>query len=424
MTIISETPRHPRWRDIPDSTWRNWKWQMANRVHRLSDLAELIQLTPEETRALEADHLFRVDITPFFASLLDPGDPACPIRQQVVPRHRELTGFAGSEVDATDEDDRQPVRGVIHKYPDRLILLLTSECATYCRYCARSRFVGDQDKTFSTRDHDAQLDYVRRTPQVRDVLLTGGDPLVVSQSRLEYMISKLREIPHVEIIRLGSRAPVFNPFCVTDSLCEMLARYHPIWMNIHVNHPKELTPELAAACDRLSRAGVPLGNQSVLLAGVNDSVEIQRKLCRELVRMRVRPYYLYQCDSVRGAGHFRTPVAKGIEIIEGLRGHTTGFAVPTYVIDSPDGGGKIPIAPNYLLSMSPDRVVLRNFAGAITVYQGPTEPADLPAPRTSTAATSVSDLLSRPAPIAAPAPAPAAEPASCGGQLVTLGRRS
>lgn len=391
------TPRHPRWAAVPDQEWFDWKWQMANRLHKACDLNELIQLTGEETRALEADHLFRVDITPFFASLIDPTDASCPVRQQIVPKERELERFLGSEADAVAEVEKEPVRGVIHKYPDRLIMMLTSECATYCRYCARSRFVGDHTKTYGSRDHDKQLDYVRRNPQVRDVLLTGGDPLVVASSRLEYILAQLREMPHVEIVRIGTRAPVFNPFCITDSLCSMLEKYHPVWMNIHVNHPKELTPELRAACHRLSKAGVPLGNQSVLLAGINDSVEIQRQLCRELVRMRVRPYYLYQCDSVNGAGHFRTPVAKGIEIMEGLRGHTTGFAVPTYVIDSPDGGGKIPVSPNYLLSMSPERVVLRNFAGSVSVYQGPTMAAHPAAAAVSDGEqATVSDLLSRP----------------------------
>jgi lysine 2,3-aminomutase len=365
--------RHPRWAELPDEKWCDWKWQMANRLHRLSDLNEIIRLTPEETKALESDHLFRVDITPFFASLIDPVDPACPVRQQVVPRAAEAEAFQGREEDSTSEELKEPVRGVVHKYPDRLIMILTSECASYCRYCTRSRFVGDRTKGYSNRDYEAQLDYVRKNPQVRDVLLTGGDPMVLASYRIEHLLAELRAIPHVEIIRIGTRAPVFNPFCITQDFCDMLEKYHPVWMNLHINHPRELTPELKAACSRLLKAGVPLGNQSVLLAGVNDSVAIQRKLCTELVRMRVRPYYLYQCDSVKGAGHFRTDIRKGLEIMEGLRGHITGFAVPTYVVDSPAGGGKVPVMPNYLMSLSENRAVLRNFRGEISVYTGPTD---------------------------------------------------
>jgi len=252
-----------------------------------------------------------------------------------------------------------------------VLMLVTTQCASYCRYCTRSRIVGDASAQFSKSDYDAQIDYIARTPQIRDVLLSGGDPLTLPPKVLEALLARLRGIPHVEIVRIGSRVPVFMPQRVTDELCSMLHKYHPLWMNIHVNHPNEITPELRRACAMLADAGVPLGNQSVLLAGVNDCVHIQRKLVHELVKMRVRPYYLYQCDLVEGAGHFRTPVAKGIEIIEGLRGHTSGYAVPHYIIDAPGGGGKVPIMPNYLLSMSDERVVLRNFEGYITTYEQP-----------------------------------------------------
>jgi lysine 2,3-aminomutase len=275
--------------------------------------------------------------------------------------------------DSLAEDRHSPVPGLVHRYPDRVLMLVTTQCASYCRYCTRSRIVGDPGATFSRADFELQLDYLRHTPQVRDVLLSGGDPLVLAPKLLEELLSKLREIPHIEIIRIGSRVPVFLPMRVTQDLCDMLQKYHPIWMNIHVNHPNEISAELDAACDRLTRAGVPLGNQSVLLAGVNDCVHIQRKLVHDLVRMRVRPYYLYQCDLVEGAGHFRTPVAKGIEIIEGLRGHTSGYAVPTYVVDAPGGGGKIPVMPNYQLSASDHKVVLRNYEGFITTYEEPLE---------------------------------------------------
>jgi lysine 2,3-aminomutase len=250
-------------------------------------------------------------------------------------------------------------------------MLVTTQCASYCRYCTRSRIVGNPTMTFSKTDFEQQLEYLRDTPQVRDVLLSGGDPLVLAPRVLEYILSSLRSIEHIEIIRIGSRVPVFLPQRITDDLCEMLAQYHPIWMNIHTNHPKEITPELSRALDKLSRAGVPLGNQSVLLAGINDSVDVQRELVHKLVRNRVRPYYLYQCDMVKGAGHFRTTVSKGIEIIEGLRGHTSGYAVPTYVVDAPGGGGKIPVMPQYLISQAPGKVVLRNYEGYMTVYEEP-----------------------------------------------------
>jgi lysine 2,3-aminomutase len=275
--------------------------------------------------------------------------------------------------DSLAEDRHSPVPGLVHRYPDRVLMLVTTQCASYCRYCTRSRIVGDPSATFSRDEFEMQLEYLKRTPQVRDVLLSGGDPLVLAPKILEEILSRLREIPHIEILRIGSRVPVFMPMRITEELTDMLQKYHPFWLNIHVNHSNEITAELADACDRLTRAGIPLGNQAVLLAGVNDNVHIQRQLVHDLVRIRVRPYYLYQCDLVAGAGHLRTPVAKGIEIMEGLRGHTTGFAVPTYCIDAPGGGGKIPVMPNYLISMSDHKVVLRNFEGFITTYEEPVD---------------------------------------------------
>jgi lysine 2,3-aminomutase len=274
--------------------------------------------------------------------------------------------------DSLAEDRHSPVPGLVHRYPDRVLMMVTTQCASYCRYCTRSRIVGDPNATFSRAEFEAQLDYLKRTPQVRDVLLSGGDPFVLAPKLLDELLRRLREIDHIEIIRIGSRVPVFLPQRITPEFCDTLAKYHPLWVNIHVNHPNEITAELAEACDRLSRAGIPLGNQSVLLAGVNDCVHVQRKLVRELVRMRVRPYYLYQCDLVEGAGHFRTPVGKGVEIVEGLRGHTSGYAVPTYVVDAPGGGGKIPVMPNYMVSMSDHKIILRNYEGYITTYEEPT----------------------------------------------------
>jgi lysine 2,3-aminomutase len=254
-----------------------------------------------------------------------------------------------------------------------VLMLVTTQCASYCRYCTRSRIVGDPSATFSRAEFEMQLEYLQRTPQVRDVLLSGGDPLVLAPKILEEILRRLREIPHIEIVRIGSRVPVFLPMRVTDELCDMLQKYHPLWMNIHVNHSNEISLELAEATDKLTRAGIPLGNQAVLLAGVNDNVHIQRELVQQLVRIRVRPYYLYQCDLVEGAGHLRTPVGKGIEIMEGLRGHTSGYAVHQFIVDAPGGGGKIPVSPTYLLSYSDHKVVLRNYEGYITTYEEPTD---------------------------------------------------
>lgn len=370
---IATTPRPTLWADVPDEQWNDWRWQLAHRLNSLDELAQIINLTPEEIEGLQADDKFRVDITPYFASLIDPNDPHCPVRRQVIPQGRELKAFTGMMEDSLAEDKHSPVPGLVHRYPDRVLMLLTTQCASYCRYCTRSRIVGNPAMTFSRVDFEAQLDYLRNTPQVRDVLLSGGDPLVLAPKQLEYVLSSLRAIEHIEIIRIGSRVPVFMPQRITDDLCDVLKKYHPIWLNIHVNHPKEITPELSRALEKLAFAGVPLGNQSVLLAGINDSVDIQRELVHKLVRNRVRPYYLYQCDMVKGAGHFRTTIAKGIEIIEGLRGHTSGYAVPTYVVDAPGGGGKIPVMPQYLISQAPGKVVLRNYEGYITVYDEPTD---------------------------------------------------
>ncbi|MFZ6031619.1 MAG: lysine 2,3-aminomutase [Chloroflexota bacterium] len=365
--------RAPVYADIPDDKWSSWRWQLSNRLNSVEDIENVFPLTESERQALSTPGIFRVDITPYFISLIDPDDPDDPIRKQVIPTGAEMTPFTAMMEDSLAEDQHSPVPGLVHRYPDRVLMLVTTQCATYCRYCTRSRIVGDPLAQFSRAEFEAQIAYLQRTPQVRDVLLSGGDPLVLAPKILDEILARLREIPHIEIVRIGSRVPVFLPMRVTDELCEMLQKYHPLWLNIHVNHASEITQELADACDRLARAGIPLGNQSVLLAGVNDNVHVQRQLVHDLVRMRVRPYYLYQCDLVDGAGHFRTPVAKGIEIMEGLRGHTTGFAVPTYVVDAPGGGGKIPVTPNYLISMSDHKIVLRNFEGFITTYEEPVD---------------------------------------------------
>ncbi len=363
--------RAPIYQDVPAAQWNDWRWQLSHRLNSAEDFEKILTLTDSERRALDSQGLFRVDITPYFASLIDPNDPLDPVRKQVIPTAGEIVPFTGMMEDSLAEDRHSPVPGLVHRYPDRVLMLVTTQCASYCRYCTRSRIVGDPNATFSKQEFELQLEYLRHTPQVRDVLLSGGDPLVLAPRILEELLTRLREIPHIEIVRIGSRVPVFMPQRITQELCDMLGKFHPLWMNIHVNHPNEISAELAEACDRLSRAGIPLGNQSVLLAGINDCPHIQRKLVQDLVRIRVRPYYLYQCDLVEGAGHFRTPVAKGIEIMEALRGHTTGFSVPTYVVDAPGGGGKIPVTPNYLVSVSDHKVVLRNYEGYITTYEEP-----------------------------------------------------
>ena len=365
--------RAPYFAGISDENWYNWRWQLSNRINTLEEFSNVLNLTDSEKKALSSPGLFRVDITPYYISLIDPDNPDDPVRRQIVPTASELVPFTAQMEDSLAEDRHSPVPGLVHRYPDRVLMLVTTQCASYCRYCTRSRIVGDPTATFSRAEFEMQLEYLKRTPQVRDVLLSGGDPLVLAPKILEEILTRLREIPHVEIVRIGSRVPVFLPMRVTSELTDMLQKFHPLWMNIHVNHPNEITAELAEACDRLTRAGIPLGNQAVLLAGVNDNVHIQRELVQKLVRIRVRPYYMYQCDLVDGAGHFRTPVAKGIEIMEGLRGHTSGYAVHQFIVDAPGGGGKIPVSPNYLLSMSDHKIVLRNYEGYVTTYEEPTD---------------------------------------------------
>ena len=323
------------WADVPDEQWNDWRWQLSHRVNDLAEIEQILELTDEERAGLSATDKFRVDITPYFISLIDPTDPDDPIRRQVIPLGREHEAFTAMMEDSLAEDRHSPVPGLVHRYPDRVLMLVTTQCASYCRYCTRSRIVGDPTQNFNRKDHEAQLDYLRRTPQVRDVLISGGDGLTLAPKLFESILRGLREIPHIEIIRIGSRVPVFLPQRIDDELCAMLEKYHPLWINLHFNHPNEITPEVSRAVDKLTRAGLPVGNQSVLLAGVNDCVHIQRSLVHKLVENRIRPYYLYQCDLVEGSGHFRTPVGKGLEIMEGLRGHTSGYAVPTFVIDAP-----------------------------------------------------------------------------------------
>jgi lysine 2,3-aminomutase len=360
--------------DVSDSQWNDWKWQVKNRIETLEQLKKYIVLTPQEEEGVKKTlSTLRMAITPYYLSLINPDDPYCPIRRQAIPTAAETHRSAADLLDPLHEDEDSPVPGLTHRYPDRVLMLITDMCSMYCRHCTRRRFAGQKDAESSSDRIEKCIEYVAKTPQVRDVLLSGGDALMVSDAKLEYIISKLRKIPHVEIIRIGTRTPVVCPQRITDDLVNMLKKYHPIWLNTHFNHPNEITPESAAACARLADAGIPLGNQSVLLRGVNDCVNVMMHLVHELVKIRVRPYYIYQCDLSMGLEHFRTPVSKGIEIIEGLRGHTSGYAVPTFVVDAPGGGGKTPVMPQYVISQSPGKVVLRNFEGVITTYTEPQE---------------------------------------------------
>ena len=360
--------------NVTDEEWNDWKWQVRNRIETLDELKKYVSLTAEEEEGVKQTlKTLRMAITPYYQSLINPDDPHDPIRRQCIPTGLETHQSGADLLDPLHEDEDSPTPGLTHRYPDRVLFLITDMCSMYCRHCTRRRFAGQTDNECSTDRIEKALEYIEKTECVRDVLLSGGDALMVSDKRLEYIISRLRQIPHVEIVRLGTRTPVVCPQRVTPELCAMLKKYHPIWINTHFNHPNEVTEESKRACEMLADAGIPLGNQSVLLRGVNDCVHVMKHLVHELVKIRVRPYYIYQCDLSMGLEHFRTPVSKGIEIIEGLRGHTSGYCVPTFVVDAPGGGGKSPVMPQYVISQAPGKVVLRNFEGVITTYTEPTE---------------------------------------------------
>ena len=371
---MAESRRKQMFPDVTDEQWNDWKWQVKNRIETLDELKKYVSLTAEEEEGVKQTlKTLRMAITPYYLSLINPEDPHDPIRRQCIPTGLETHQADADLLDPLHEDEDSPTPGLTHRYPDRVLFLITDMCSMYCRHCTRRRFAGQTDKECGVDRIEKALEYIRNTPTVRDVLLSGGDALMVSDKRLEYIISELRKIPHVEIVRLGTRTPVVCPQRITPELCNMLKKYHPIWINTHFNHPNEVTPESSRACEMLADAGIPLGNQSVLLRGVNDCVHVMRKLVHEIVKIRVRPYYIYQCDLSMGLEHFRTPVSKGIEIIEGLRGHTSGYCVPTFVVDAPGGGGKTPVMPQYVISQAPGKVVLRNFEGVITTYTEPTE---------------------------------------------------
>jgi lysine 2,3-aminomutase len=400
------SPRHPAWREVPDASWNDVGWQLKHAVRSAADLAGLLALSKAERRAAESlGRVFSFAVTPYYFSLIDPADPDDPIRRMIVPSLEEERSTAFGEVDPLGEKSDQVAPGLTHRYPDRVLFVVTSFCTSYCRFCIRKRNWRESDAARSRADVDAALAYVRAHPEIRDVLVSGGDPLTLPPRQLEYALAGLRAIPHVEIVRFGSREPVQLPMRITPELVALLERHGPVWVNTHFNHPREITADAARAVDRLLRAGIPVNNQSVLLRGVNDSVEVMRELVQGLLRIKVRPYYLYHCDDVVGAAHLRTSVRRGLEILEGLRGHTTGFAVPTFVVDAPGGGGKIPLAPNYLVSQGENSLVLRNFEGVLVrVDDTPTAPPGEPRParaaarrvrpeRAARPAQSVSDLL-------------------------------
>ena len=357
------------WSDVPEEKWKSWRWQLQNRITSVEQLEKYIDLTPEEKAGTRfAEFKLSLAITPYFFNLIDPKDPNCPVRLQMIPRAGETRTAPEELLDPVGEESTMPVEGLVHRYPDRVLFLVTDRCASYCRYCTRSRLVSNaQDYNFHP-SFEAGLEYIENHPEVRDVLLSGGDPLLLNDTKLDYLLGRLRAIPHVEFIRIGSRIPVFLPQRINDKFCEVLKKHGPIWMSIHVNHPKECTEELYQACQRLSFSGTPIGNQSVLLNGVNDNPEIYRSLIHRLLMMRVRPYYLYQCDLITGSSHFRTSVEKGVEIIRALRGNTTGYAIPQFVIDAPGGGGKVPINPDYVEKVTEDEIVLRNYEGRLFRY--------------------------------------------------------
>ena len=371
-TIAFVSPAPGYWPDVPAEQWNDWKWQLKNRVTRLEQLEQHLVLTPSERAGVQvAGSKLSLAITPHFFNLIERDNPDCPIRRQVVPKLEESFVSPFEMADPCGEDGHMPVPGLVHRYPDRVLFLVTDRCASYCRYCTRSRVVSGAGEQELHTNFEEAIRYLETHTEVRDVLLSGGDPLLFSDDKLESLLSRLRAIEHIEFLRIGSRVPIFLPQRITPELCAMLQKYHPLWMSVHVNHPRELTTEVKAALERLANAGIPLGNQSVLLRGVNDRLDVMKPLVHKLLRCRVRPYYLYQLDLIQGSSHLQVPVSKGLEIIEGLRGHTTGYAVPQYVIDAPGGGGKTPVNPNYVLYHDEEKVVIRNYEGKVFEYPEP-----------------------------------------------------
>jgi lysine 2,3-aminomutase len=358
---------------VKAAEWNDWRWQNRNRVRTLAQLERMVAVTDEERAAiLRHEGPLPIGVTPYYMSLIDPANPLQGLRRATIPTLAEFDRTPGEQDDPLGEDGHSPVPGLVHRYPDRVLLLVTNFCSVYCRYCTRARLVGAAgERALRKADVDRAIEYIAATPAIRDCLISGGDPLSLDEERLEYVLARLRAIPHLEFIRIGSKQPVVQPMRVTPTLTKMLRRYHPLWMSLHFTHPDEVTPEVAEACGRLADAGIPLGSQTVLLKGVNDDVATLKKLFHALLKIRVRPYYLYQCDPISGSGHFRTTVDKGLELISQLRGYTTGYAVPNYVVDAPGGGGKIAMLPNSVLGRDGDNLLLRNFAGEQCQYPDP-----------------------------------------------------
>jgi lysine 2,3-aminomutase len=362
----------PPWKGVSEREWNDWRWQLRHRITTYEQMKEIIELTPEEVEGIKhSKGRLALAVTPYFASLMDPTNSACPIRRQAIPRVEELHLSKSDMVDPCGEDKDSPVPGLVHRYPDRVLLLCTDQCAVYCRYCTRRRLVGSNERSITQVNFEEVIKYLKSHRKVRDVLLSGGDPLLLENERLEEILSRLRMIPHIELLRIGTRVPVTLPQRITGGLVRMLKKYHPLMISIHFTHPREITEAVKKSCGDLADGGIPLGSQTVLLKGINDKPYIMKKLVQELLKIRVRPYYIYQCDLATGTEHFRTSVATGIQIMEKLRGHTTGYAVPTYVIDAPGGGGKIPIEPVYVTSRGKGKVVLRNYEGKVFEYPEP-----------------------------------------------------
>ncbi len=361
-------------RFFPDATlndWNDWRWQLRRRIERIDQLERLVNLTDSERNAFQFQNAtLPMAITPYYASLIDPDDPEQPIRRAMIPVAGELLVSQGEAADPLGEDSHSPVKGLIHRYPDRVLFLVTDYCSSYCRYCTRSRMVGKR-KSAGRRQWQPAIDYIAAHPEVRDVLISGGDPLTLADDQLDWLLSSLRRIPHVQLIRIGTKVPMVLPQRITERLVAILKKYHPLWISIHCMHPDEMTQSARSACTMLADAGIPLGSQTVLLAGINDSVTTMKQLMHELLMVRVKPYYLYQCDPIFGSSHFRTSVSRGLEIYQGLRGHTTGYAVPTYVIDAPGGGGKIPLLPETVIGRDGNDLLLRNYEGRTFRYPDP-----------------------------------------------------
>lgn len=357
------------WKDVPEADWSDYKWQLKNRIVSFVQLKDVVKLTPSEEEAVkQREGRLWMAITPYWASLIDPQDVDCPIRRQAIPLMDEFHFGPYDMIDPCAEDKDSPVPHLVHRYPDRVLLIVTEQCAMYCRHCTRRRIVGSEESAGVHR-LDQAYEYIRSNKKIRDVLLSGGDPLMLPDEKLEEIISTIKKISHVEFLRIGTRMPVTLPQRITTEFVSMLKKYSPIWVSIHCNHPKEITPQVKSACDLMADSGIPLGSQTVLLRGINDRPSVMKRLMHELLKLRVRPYYIYQCDFAKGISHFRTPISVGINIIEKLRGHTSGYAVPTYVVDAAGGGGKIPVSPNYLIFQANGLYILRNYEGKVYFYQ-------------------------------------------------------